>query len=52
MCNYTIYASDEAMSLIVKYLTYPLLTSDYIRSDETTLQVIMIRIIKVIFGVT
>jgi hypothetical protein len=28
------------MSLIVKYLTSSLLTSDYIRSDETTLQVI------------
>lgn len=40
MCNYTIYASNEAMSLIVKYLTSSLLTSDYIRSDETTLQVI------------
>ena len=40
MCNYTIYASNKAMSVIVKYLTYDLLTSDYIRSDETTFQVI------------
>jgi transposase len=40
MCNYTIYASNEAASLIVKYLTSSLLTSNYIRSDETTLQVI------------
>ena len=40
MCNYTIYASNEAMSSIVKYLASDLLKSDYIRSDETTLQVI------------
>ena len=40
MCNYTIHASNEAISSIVKYLTSDLLKSDYIRSDETTLQVI------------